>query len=468
MKVYINIDDLSIVRIEREKPFYEGSNFIDRMRILFNRLDATFSPTAMFKLPTGRRVGPVHPIGIDEGTTRGVDEDGKLWYYYDFIISTEIGLLMHPGQLEASIVLNYYNSDGTIIKQAVVGTVINEVVKTTVFGEGNIIVVGEDPEVILNNFNSTIANLANRQSTIEATWTNVVSKLVPVVKNLLVNSKDTYIKFCDDSIKIVHLGETILEISEDSGLIIKTRGLIIDGNSRLKDVTFENAHGENIIADDIRSLDGHIDDNLYVGSEIYLGETEVKTNIVSIRSTLSRLVRIIEDQLEEEDASIRFNDNSIIIEHKGQEIMRISSDDGVYFYDTVEFREAIEAKQDIFLNGESLAGSLDVLRASYEEAKTYTYRKIEQEIKDRNAAIETLKESLLDGAPQALDTLLELAKALGNDPNFATSITNLINQKFNDSKNYTDSNFLRSEDFFSLVSHLEESDLENVFKGVYE
>ena len=176
MKVYINIDDLSIVRIEREKPFYQGSNFIDRMRILFNRLDATFSPTAMFKLPTGRRVGPVHPIGIDEGTTRGVDEDGKLWYYYDFIISTEIGLLMHPGQLEASIVLNYYNSDGTIIKQAVVGTVINEVVKTTVFGEGNIIVVGEDPEVILNNFNSTIANLANRQSTIEATWTNVVSK----------------------------------------------------------------------------------------------------------------------------------------------------------------------------------------------------------------------------------------------------------------------------------------------------
>ena len=37
--------------------------------------------------------------------------------------------------------------------------------------------------------------------------------------------------------------------------------------------------------------------------------------------------------------------------------------------------------------------------------------------------------ALLDGAPGALDTLNELAAALGDDPNFATSVTTLINAR---------------------------------------
>ncbi|QJD50107.1 minor tail protein [Mycobacterium phage Danforth] len=36
---------------------------------------------------------------------------------------------------------------------------------------------------------------------------------------------------------------------------------------------------------------------------------------------------------------------------------------------------------------------------------------------------------LLDGSPAALDTLQELASALGNDPNFATTVSNQIGQK---------------------------------------
>lgn len=37
--------------------------------------------------------------------------------------------------------------------------------------------------------------------------------------------------------------------------------------------------------------------------------------------------------------------------------------------------------------------------------------------------------SLVDSSPQALDTLKELADALGNDPNFATTVSNLIGTK---------------------------------------
>lgn len=40
--------------------------------------------------------------------------------------------------------------------------------------------------------------------------------------------------------------------------------------------------------------------------------------------------------------------------------------------------------------------------------------------------IAAARDALLDAAPGALDTLNELAAAMGDDPNFATTITNLI------------------------------------------
>ncbi|WP_217362243.1 hypothetical protein [Cohnella herbarum] len=49
------------------------------------------------------------------------------------------------------------------------------------------------------------------------------------------------------------------------------------------------------------------------------------------------------------------------------------------------------------------------------------------------SAIATAITNLVDGSPVALDTLKKLATALGNDPNFATTITNLIASKLNSS-----------------------------------
>lgn len=46
-----------------------------------------------------------------------------------------------------------------------------------------------------------------------------------------------------------------------------------------------------------------------------------------------------------------------------------------------------------------------------------------------NTAIDAAIAGLVDGAPEALDTLNELAAALGDDENFATTITNLIGTK---------------------------------------
>lgn len=44
-------------------------------------------------------------------------------------------------------------------------------------------------------------------------------------------------------------------------------------------------------------------------------------------------------------------------------------------------------------------------------------------------AIAALKDELTDGAGEALDTLLELAEALGNDPNFAATIATELSNR---------------------------------------
>lgn len=69
----------------------------------------------------------------------------------------------------------------------------------------------------------------------------------------------------------------------------------------------------------------------------------------------------------------------------------------------------------------------------YRKGEVYT--RVETDAKD-TVTLNTAKQYVLDGiaeivggSPAALDTLYEIAKALGNDPNFATSIMALVNGK---------------------------------------
>lgn len=55
------------------------------------------------------------------------------------------------------------------------------------------------------------------------------------------------------------------------------------------------------------------------------------------------------------------------------------------------------------------------------------------------AYVKAVIAALLDGAPSTIDTLNEIATALGNDPNFATTITNLIAGKANSSHTHAQS-----------------------------
>ena len=60
----------------------------------------------------------------------------------------------------------------------------------------------------------------------------------------------------------------------------------------------------------------------------------------------------------------------------------------------------------------------ELLDLKADKATTYT-----------KAAFDAKIDNLVNHAPEALNTLKELAQALGSDPNFSTTITNAINTK---------------------------------------
>src|SRR6185437_3631971 len=72
---------------------------------------------------------------------------------------------------------------------------------------------------------------------------------------------------------------------------------------------------------------------------------------------------------------------------------------------------AVKAAMDKANAAETPSGAQAKVDAGVASAKLYTDGKVAE---------------LVGGAPAALDALNELAAALGNDPNFATTMTNLI------------------------------------------
>lgn len=82
--------------------------------------------------------------------------------------------------------------------------------------------------------------------------------------------------------------------------------------------------------------------------------------------------------------------------------------------DNANTRHVTDVEKDTWNSKETTTGSQLKADTALSSAKTYTDTKVA---------------GILDSAPEALNTLQELATALGNDPNFSTTILELIGKK---------------------------------------
>lgn len=92
----------------------------------------------------------------------------------------------------------------------------------------------------------------------------------------------------------------------------------------------------------------------------------------------------------------------------------------------------VGAINEVRTSGLTNAGAIGALinDAQITSSNTYSAQKIE-------TLVTSSISNVIDAAPGALDTLNELAAALGDDPNFATTITNQLALKANAADVYT-------------------------------
>ena len=84
-------------------------------------------------------------------------------------------------------------------------------------------------------------------------------------------------------------------------------------------------------------------------------------------------------------------------------------------------QKSIDAEKERAINQESILSNEITSKFNTVDSK------LTAEINNRNAAIEAQYQKIIGAAPGALDTLNEIATALGDDPNLSTTLTNKIN-----------------------------------------
>lgn len=95
---------------------------------------------------------------------------------------------------------------------------------------------------------------------------------------------------------------------------------------------------------------------------------------------------------------------------------------------TLNIREKIAIQAGTAAGEGATKGQVDTAEANAKNRANHTGTQTVATISDFTTAVQTLIGNVIDGAPGALDTLNELAAALGDDPNFAaTTATTLSN-----------------------------------------
>lgn len=151
---------------------------------------------------------------------------------------------------------------------------------------------------------------------------------------------------------------------------------------------------------DLISLGGS-DEVLVKGQEVGL-----KSDIDAEQARAEAAEGVLQGNIDSEEASRIAGDQALQGEIDAAE-GRLDTAEGEI--DTLQSEmDAVEGRLDIIEGPDSQVGSIS---KALKDAKDYTDAEIA---------------ALVDSAPELLDTLNELAAALGDDPNFATTVTNLV------------------------------------------
>lgn len=154
MKVYVDKQNMKLLGVEKERPFYTGDIFSSTLTVYFNTDVSNSSVTLSFLLANGRT--PRKNLIPDDARTITLSEEKfgqSTWYSYTWELSAKEGLLVTPGPIQMTLTV----TTNDVVEQVMFT---NNVVRTSRFGANeNLVVFGDDPEEIILDFATNIANI---------------------------------------------------------------------------------------------------------------------------------------------------------------------------------------------------------------------------------------------------------------------------------------------------------------------
>ena len=200
-----------------------------------------------------------------------------------------------------------------------------------------------------------------------------------------------------------------IEVGEDNWDTVETELLKKIDKTQIKSTLTETVNGNVLDATQGKILNDKINTKAdsshthsnYVNQNAF-SNIKVGTNIVSADNATDTVELVA-------------GDNITLTTNATNDSVTIVARDTVYTHpNDSSTRHVTDTQISTWTAKETTSGSQAKADKALLEAKTYTDTKIA---------------SLVDTAPETLDTLNELAQALGNDPNFATTVTNQIGTK---------------------------------------
>ena len=163
MKIIADLEKKTLGILENERPIFRGEYGADKLNLLMNKTLENEYPSITGLLSNGRKIGP---FTTDEAY--GTETiDGVTYTTASFTLSKANGFTLSEGKTQITIWMNKTNG----IKEAL-GNVTFNVINTTAFDDGDIIVGGNVGETLIN-YKVELENLGGQVNTFNTRLTNV-------------------------------------------------------------------------------------------------------------------------------------------------------------------------------------------------------------------------------------------------------------------------------------------------------
>jgi hypothetical protein len=223
VKVIVDLEKKSLRMLENERSIFRGEYGADKLELYINKTLENEFPTITALLSNGRKIGP---YSSDEGFKQQV-VDGVQYTVASFTLSKQNGFTLSEGKMMITI---WMNSNG---KKEAIGNVTLNVINTTAFDDGDIIISG-DVEGTLVNYRVELENLQGQVNTFNGRLNNVEkNKADTSYVDLIKNKLSQYLPLSGGNVDWLNVDDTLNVDGTaylHSGISLNGGAIFLDGN----------------------------------------------------------------------------------------------------------------------------------------------------------------------------------------------------------------------------------------------